>query len=280
MTEHNLCPVRPTMVNCPSTVDVLCDMRIRRGYIAILAVVAATGAAGAGVIAGTLNAHAVANGQSAPPGAVPFNVKLTSNDIPVLGGGVRSGACSGALIAPQWVITAGHCFHDINGKRVSGKSPYDMTATIGRTDDSDRGGHVLQVVQVSQSPVNDVSLAKLAAPVTDIQPIAPATQPPAAGEQLEIAGWGATSAKVVAPSTHLNLGQFAVSSVQDATVLVHGVSPAADTSACPDDSGAPYFVPGGQLVSIENTGPDCPHAADETTARVDVITDWISRQVG
>jgi hypothetical protein len=62
-------------------------------------------------------------------------------------------------------------------------------------------------------------------------------------------------------------------------VLVRGYSPAADTSACLYDSGAPYFSapPGAapRLVSVENTGPNCPHAQSETTARIDVLVSWI-----
>jgi len=48
-------------------------------------------------------------------------------------------------------------------------------------------------------------------------------------------------------------------------IAVVGSYPAADTSACLYDSGAPYF----------STGPDCPHSNAETTARVDNITEWI-----
>ena len=46
---------------------------------------------------------------------------------------------------------------------------------------------------------------------------------------------------------------------------------------------APYFVPvgkGGRLVSIESDGPDCPHDQAETTARVDVVADWIASHIG
>jgi hypothetical protein len=68
-------------------------------------------------------------------------------------------------------------------------------------------------------------------------------------------------------------------SVQSSTVLVRGYSPAADTSACLYDSGAPYFTtaPGAapRLTSVESTGPDCPHSLSETTSRVDVVVPWI-----
>jgi hypothetical protein len=62
-----------------------------------------------------------------------------------------------------------------------------------------------------------------------------------------------------------------------------GYYPAADTSACLYDSGAPYFTtPTGAaplLVSIESNGPDCPHTTPEITARVDTITSWIKTTV-
>src|SRR2546421_349295 len=50
--------------------------------------------AGAGEDATTLPAP------PAPSPVLPFNAKLTAQDIPVAGGGVRSGGCSGALIDP------------------------------------------------------------------------------------------------------------------------------------------------------------------------------------
>jgi len=66
-----------------------------------------------------------------------------------------------------------------------------------------------------------------------------------------------------------------ISAISSTTVNVVSYAPAADTSACLYDSGAPYFstAPGAAptLVSIESTGPDCPH----TTARVDTIAKWI-----
>jgi hypothetical protein len=124
----------------------------------------------------------------APNPVLPFNAKLTSEDIPVPGGGVRSGACSGALVAPQWIVTAGHCFHNLKDARIGGRPPYTMTVTVGRLKDSDPGGHTAEVVDVRQSPVNDLAVAKLSTAVPDIVPVTLAETRPTVGEQLQFAG--------------------------------------------------------------------------------------------
>jgi hypothetical protein len=67
----------------------------------------------------------------------------------------------------------------------------------------------------------------------------------------------------------------AVAKVDPTTLGVRGAAPEITTSACTYDSGAPYFS-GNELVSLEATGPDCPHAGIETTSRADVIADWIA----
>jgi hypothetical protein len=222
--------------------------------------------------------HAVANGTPAAAGTYRFAVKLTMTDIPLPDGSHVNSACSAALVAPQLIWTAGHCFHDVGRKPASGPVPYPTTATIGRTDLSDTKGHVVNVVRVWQAPNADAALALLERPVYDVKPVRLATTPPQTGEVLRLAGWGATDPDKPVPATHLNTGQVEVSSMTDTTVGVRGFLPEADTSACLFDSGAPYVreLPFQEpiLVSSESDGPTCPHDQEETTVRVDALRTW------
>src|SRR3954469_22622220 len=142
-------------------------------------VIAATAALGL-ILGAATPANAIADGESVPDGHYSFSVKLTMTGIPTAAGGKRNSACSGALIAPRWVITAGHCFRDANNVRVEYPVADLTTATVGRTDLTDTShGHQLKVVAVRQSPTADVSLAKLETPVTDVRPIKLSSTAPA-----------------------------------------------------------------------------------------------------
>jgi hypothetical protein len=224
-------------------------------------------------------ALAIADGTPVAKGHYRFAVKLRMTDIPRPNGTHYNSGCSAALIAPQWIITAGHCFHDVNRNPVSGSVPYPTTATIGRTDDADTNGHVVAVVADYQSPTNDIAIARLARPVHDIAPLRPGPGAPTEGEVLRITGWGSLSDVNAAPATHLQTGQVKVTAVSDTIVGVVGYRPKPTTSGCLYDSGAPYFVEAKhrrpRLVSIESNGPTCPHDQVETTARVDTILPWL-----
>jgi hypothetical protein len=224
-------------------------------------------------------AGAVANGSDVPQGTYKFAAKLTMTDIPKPDGTKYNSACSGSLIAKKWIITAGHCFHDVNRKPVSGPVPYQTVAAVGRADDASPNGHVVNVVEDYQSPTNDIAIAKLATPVLDVAPLLIRPIPPRTGEVLRITGWGATDSVDPHPSTHLMTGQVTVSTMDATTLGVTGHAPQPDTSACLYDSGAPYFseqvrgIP--LLVAVESDGPDCPHNQVENTSRVDVIAVWV-----
>jgi secreted trypsin-like serine protease len=224
-------------------------------------------------------ASAIARGEDAPDGGYRFSVRLTMTGIPTADHGSRDSWCSGALIAPRWVITAGHCFRDAEDQRVSRTVARRTTATVGRTNLDDRGGHVVDVVAVQQSDSADVALAELASPVSDIAPLRVGDTPPTTGETVRLTGYGQTDADSAAPTT-LQTGRFVVGRVGDSVLEVSGRSPHQDTSACQHDSGGPYFreSSGGApvLVAVVSNGPTCPHEGADVSARTDNLVGWIA----
>lgn len=253
-------------------------MRIRAVLTA--AFLALTAAATSLATAGP--AAAVANGTDVPQGTFKFAAKLTMTNIPRPDGTHYNSACSGSLIAQQWIITAGHCFHDAARNPVSGPVPYPTSVLLGTADQS-KPGVTRNVVTVFQSPSNDIAIAQLDQPVTGIAMLSITKTAPTVGKKLTLAGWGSLTATNPTPSTKLQQGVVKVATVDPQYIGVKGYSPTSTTSACTYDSGAPYFVPsttgGGKLYSIESDGPDCPHDQAETTARVDVIADWIHSHI-
>ncbi|WP_307833901.1 S1 family peptidase [Actinoplanes italicus] len=247
---------------------------------------AATAVVTVGVTAlGTAPAHAIANGEPVKDGRYRFSTKLTMTGIPVLGGGTRNSACSAALIARQWVITAGHCFRDENGVRVERPVAASTVATIGRTDlATGTGGHDLEIVAVRQSATADVALAKLARPVRDVKPLKVSDDAPEVGDVLRLTGYGSLTSANATPATRLQTGQLQVESVDASTLGVRGYAPRPDTTPCPYDSGGPFFreskrhAP--ELVAVVSDGPSCPHTGVEIPARTDNIADWIRDTVG
>ncbi|MDQ7810116.1 trypsin-like serine protease [Amycolatopsis sp. A133] len=220
-------------------------------------------------------AGAVAHGSDVPPGQLGFVAKLAMTKIPRPDGSTYSSYCTGALVAPAWVLTTGHCFHDAHRDRVSGKVPYPTTVTLGLVDEATESGIARRATEVLQAKENDVALVRLDSPVTGVTPLAVNRTTPKVGQQLTLAGWGSLTGQDPKPATRLQQGTVAVAKVDPTTLGVRGSAPEITTSACTYDSGAPYFT-GNQLVSLEATGPGCPHAGVETTSRADVIADWIT----
>lgn len=225
-------------------------------------------------------AAAVANGEPVPDGKYRFSVKLTMTGIPTADGGRRNSACSGALVAPRWVITAGHCFRDFNGVRQEHPVADLTVASIGRTDLTAAGGHDIKIVGVRQSPTADVSLAELETPVYDVRPIRLGRRAPEIGAVVRVTGFGSTTSVNPAPVTWLRTGQLTVVSLSDSVTGLHGYAPQPDTTPCPYDSGAPYFIEHAErppvLVAVVSNGPSCPHTAVENGARTDNIAAWIT----
>ncbi len=251
----------------------------KNGVIGLLVI----GLTGAATFGAATPAHAIAYGENVPQGQYSFSVRLVMTGIPTTDQNSRDSSCSGALIAARWVITAGHCFRDADGTRVSQPVAKVTTAVIGRTDLNGHSGHEARVIEVRQSPTTDVALAQLDTAITDIKPLQLTSAAPAPGTTVRLTGYGFTRGGETDLATRLQTGQFAVTAVDDVTVSMSGRRPRNNTSPCPHDSGGPYFTTRAdgtaELVAVVSNGPSCPHSSPDLGARIDIIHEWISANI-
>ncbi|WP_267245542.1 FG-GAP-like repeat-containing protein [Streptomyces sp. PR69] len=186
----------------------------------------------ASMLTATPAAHAV-TGDAAKDGAYAFTAKLD------IGDGMRS--CSGALVAPQWIVTAASCFADDPSEAgdavTAGKPARKTVATVGRTDLTSGGGHVSEIVEIVPRADRDVVMAKLAKPAAGITPVVFAQTPATEGETLKVTGYGRTKSEWV--PNRLHTAAFTVGSTAGTTLSISGVTDA--DAICKGDTGGPAF---------------------------------------
>lgn len=268
---------------------------VSRAALVLTAAVTAAPAFGqcCGGARASVNQPRIVGGSNAPQGAYPWMTALVER-----GQTPQAGQfCGGALIAPQWVLTAGHCVEGTTASRLDViVGAYDLRSANG-------GGQRVQVTQIISHPaygevngtlVNDVALLKLAAPVTGVAviPLVDSTARIADGSACRGMGFGAVSEGGATSPVLLQVDLSVISlasanSVYGGLTSVHLAAgiPAGGRDTCQGDSGGPLVVAnpaGGWMhAGVVSFGDGCARAGvPGIYASTLTFAPWIRQQTG
>jgi secreted trypsin-like serine protease len=246
--------------------------------------------------------NSIIGGSTANVGSFPWLAFIYYSDANGLGS-----LCTGTVIAPTLILTAGHCAVSENTGQLNAASGYSIaTGSLDWSDETTRqvSGVSRVLVDPNYNPLtvqSDAALLVLSAPTTaptiplatssDIATLTP-------GTLSAVAGWGQTVPNE--PSSTPYLVQWATTVVQrpvyceqhaqsfdPETELCAVDAPYDDTAACFGDSGGPLvanYLSGqsGNPVEVgitSRTINNCDTSQPAIFTRVDAISSWANRWI-
>jgi hypothetical protein len=196
------------------------------------------------------------------------------------------GFCTGTLIAPSVVLTAGHCVQDQIDGFYLGAGTATTMANFGSVPAAgftkyavDKWlAHPSYVGGTCPNTTFDIGLVHLSQPLTTVAatPIATAGSPPASGQSCEAVGFGTHTENGVDTFEQKRSGTEIVQSVATTSVQVKAGTALADHG----DSGGPLIC-GGAIAGATSchTDGDWPAHQIEHYARIDGAAAWINSQI-
>ena len=237
-------------------------------------------------------AHAaVIGGQPAEPGTFPwmaYVLDFRGNEV---------GQCSGTVVAPNLVLTAGHCAEDVQTGVVNEASGYRVLTGNVDWAAPETEKQVSDVTRVIPCPcfdrhttVGDVALLQLSTPTT--APVVTLASTPHGGTGALLAGWGKTYFQQGTPVERLQWARTVVQRPESCEREASQFSPASEvcaieepdrqTGACNGDSGGPLLVAepsvAGGMVQIgvaSHVYNECATTSPSVFTRVDAISAWV-----
>jgi trypsin len=234
---------------------------------------------------------AVVGGQTAKPGTFPWMAYV----LDVRGDDAEQ--CSGTVVAPNLVLTAGHCAESVQTGVLNEAPGYQVVTGNVDWDAPETERQVSGVTRVivcscfdRRTDVGDVALLQLSTPTT--APVVTLASSPRGGTKALLAGWGQTYFSQAAQDESL---QWAPTVVQQPERCEHEAppfspasqicvmdTPSRQTGACQGDSGGPLLLPAPSVVGgmaqvgvADHVYGECATTSPSVFTSVDAISAWV-----